>query len=97
MNRITRLISTADERVNKRSGTIFPRLMAQMDVPAAGFLHMGDSFTSDFRKPLEAGWAARHLPVPRKVLAERRESHFKTCEAIFGRRQIALPMAAPTI
>jgi predicted HAD superfamily hydrolase len=97
MNRVARLISTADERVNKRSGTIFPRLTAQMDMFASDFLHMGDSFTSDFRKPLEAGWSARHLPVPQKVLAERRESHFQTCEAFFGRRRIALPIAAPTI
>lgn len=97
MSRVKRLISTADERVNKRSGTIFPRLAREMDVPPEAFLHMGDSLTSDYAMPLRAGWAARYLPVPRAVLAQRRESHFQACETLFGRRQIVLPMAVPTL
>lgn len=97
MKRVTRLISTADERVNKRSGTIFPRLARDMDAHPKDFLHMGDSLTSDFVMPLQAGWAARYLPVPQANQARRRESHFQSCARLFGRRQAPLPMAVPTL
>lgn len=97
MGRVTRLISTADERVNKRSGTIFPRLAREMDAQPGDFLHMGDSLTSDFVMPIRAGWAARYLPVPHAVQVRRRESHFQSCATLFGQRQTALPMAVPTL
>lgn len=95
MGRVARLISTADERLNKRSGTIFPRLAREMDVPPNKFLHMGDSLTSDFVMPIRAGWTARYLPVPHATQIRRRESHFQSCAALFGRRQTFLPMAVP--
>ena len=97
MSRVAQLISTADTRINKRSGTIFPYLSKMMDIEPEEFLHMGDSLTSDFRKPIEAGWAARYLPVPRKLLQERRDSHFKTIETVFGQRKLPLPMSVPTV
>lgn len=97
MGRVKRLISTADERVNKRSGTIFPRLAREMDAQPDDFLHIGDSLTSDFVMPIRAGWAARHLPVPQAAQVRRRESHFQSCATLFGRRQTALPMAVPTL
>ncbi|MBS1301789.1 hypothetical protein [Loktanella sp. SALINAS62] len=97
LGRVTRLISTADERVNKRSGTIFPRIFREMDLQPGAFLHMGDSLTSDYIMPIRSGWAARYLPVPRATLIKRRESHFQCCATMFGRRQTSLPMAAPAL
>lgn len=68
---IKAVISSADVIVNKRSGTIFPRLAAQFERAPGEFLHVGDSFVSDFRRPREAGWHAFHLPVATGELDER--------------------------
>lgn len=97
MDRVARLISSGDERVNKRSGTIFPHLMRDMGAQPGDFLHMGDSLTSDFVMPIRSGWAAQYLPVPLAVQEKRRENHFQSCATLFGQRQTALPMAVPTL
>lgn len=60
---IERLVSSADAIRNKRSGTIFPWLEKELDVPAEQFLHIGDSLISDFQRPIRAGWKAMHFPI----------------------------------
>lgn len=97
MNRIARLVSTAETRLNKRSGTIFAPLAAQLGTAPERILHIGDSLVSDYRRPIEAGWRARHLPVPRRVLAARRACHLATCAELFGAADFALPMSVPSL
>lgn len=89
------VISSADLRVNKRSGTIFPVLAAEWDVEPTRILHIGDALLSDFRQPLAAGWQAQVLPVPRVLLNARADSHRATALRLFGDADLPLPMAVP--
>lgn len=97
MDRVDWLISTADIRVNKRSGTVFAHVTEDLDLRPQDILHMGDSLQSDFRNPAAAGWKTRYLPVPIALRKQRRESHFETCDRLFGDRQFTLPMSVPAI
>lgn len=73
MAQVERLWSSADEIVSKRSGKIFSRIEAELGEPAEAFVHFGDALPGDFVRPRECGWAAGHLPVPRKAIARRKE------------------------
>lgn len=73
MAQVERLWSSADEIVSKRSGKMFSRVAADLGEPAEAFVHFGDALTGDFIRPRECGWAAGHLPVPRKAIARRKE------------------------
>lgn len=97
MSRVEALVSSADTTKNKRSGTIFSHLQELLGFSSNEVLHLGDSFTSDVRQPIRAGWAARHLPVPHALLKERYDCHFRTCEAIFGSSAVSLPMQKPAV
>ncbi|MFD0463224.1 hypothetical protein ACFQY9_16710 [Microvirga aerilata] len=67
------LFSSADTVRNKRSGTIFPWLESRLDVPSSHFLHIGDSYISDFRQPKSFGWHAFHTPISEADLSLRKE------------------------
>lgn len=97
MSRIDHVISTADCRINKRSGTVFSHIEKKLNLAPYDFLHLGDSLASDFKRPIEAGWLAHHLPIPQKALQARRESHFNICERVFSERNLALPMSVPAV
>lgn len=75
---VERLYSSADVVRNKRSGTIYPWLQAQLEIHADRFLHVGDNLVSDYQRPIEAGWKAMHFPVSKAELIRRQQSlcHF---------------------
>lgn len=58
------IYSSADNTLNKRTGTIFGPVANALGIKPGGVLHIGDSFHSDYVMPLRCGWAAQHLPVP---------------------------------
>ncbi|THD85383.1 hypothetical protein E7811_06720 [Aliigemmobacter aestuarii] len=95
--RYTRLFSSADTHVNKRSGTVFPMIAEEMGLHPYRFLHLGDSLVSDFQRPSQAGWWAQHLPVPDMMTHARIRDHHATCEAVFGRPDYPLPMSVPSL
>lgn len=92
---LANIISSADEILNKRSGTIFPALAERYGLEGGRFLHLGDSFQSDYLMPKSCGWLAQHLPVPKVLLASRYESHHRTVQSLFGMKQFPLPMSRP--
>lgn len=97
MTRVSQLISTADTILNKRSGTIFPMLVNQLQMSPSRILHIGDSFVSDFHRPITAGWKAQHLPIPERLVKARIESHETTCAMVFGSKNFPLPMSKPSL
>lgn len=97
MTRVSQLISTADTTLNKRSGTIFPMVEEKFEMTPSGILHIGDSFVSDFRRPIAAGWKAQHLPIPELLLKARIQSHETTCAMVFGDKNFPLPMSKPSL
>lgn len=96
-SRVEAVISSADITLNKRSGTVFAHLERQFDLTGSQILHVGDSLASDFRAPIAAGWQAQFLPVPRRLLERRLESHRRTASALFGDADFPLPMAQPAL
>lgn len=58
------IYSSADNTLNKRTGTIFGPVANALGVKPGQILHVGDNFHSDYAMPRRSGWAAQHLPVP---------------------------------
>jgi predicted HAD superfamily hydrolase len=67
------LFSSADLKINKRSGTIFPFICAEFDVKPSRCFHTGDSLESDYRRARSAGWNAFFHPVSDLELAAREQ------------------------
>lgn len=97
MRLVSRVYSTADTTVNKRSGTIFARIARDLATDPGRFLHLGDSRVSDYLQPGLAGWAAQYLPLPRGLAHARRDDHLATCAAQFGDAHFPLPMSVPSV
>ena len=89
--------SSADTVRNKRSGTLYPVVAAELAVPPGRILHLGDSFGSDFAAAVSAGLQAIHLPVPRALARRRHDSHHATLARLFGEDVPDLPIAAPAL
>ncbi len=67
------LFSSADLKINKRSGTIFPFICSEFDVRPNRCFHTGDSLESDYRRARAAGWHAFYHPVSNPELAAREQ------------------------
>jgi FMN phosphatase YigB (HAD superfamily) len=87
MAKVARLWSSADVIVSKRSGKVFARIEADMGLMPRDFVHFGDSLPGDVLRPRARGWAAWHMPVPRRTIADRRRrlQDFIAAEAAAGR------------
>lgn len=89
------ILSSADEKLSKASGTIFPLAEERLDASADAFVHVGDSHTGDMMQPLRAGWSALHLPVSAAEIHERRASHRSVMEKVRGGTGFVLDIAMP--
>ena len=69
---------SASSGLSKRGGTIFAYVEEQLGTDGEKILHLGDSYTSDFVRPKNAGWHALHLPVLRAEMRERTEDLQRT-------------------
>jgi FMN phosphatase YigB (HAD superfamily) len=67
------LYSSADTKVSKASGGIFPRVKEAEH--ATHVAHVGDSLRGDYLNPRAAGWRAMLWPIPGALLAERHTDH----------------------
>ncbi|RDC71406.1 hypothetical protein DLJ49_14435 [Rhodovulum sp. 12E13] len=94
-DRYDRLFSSADTRVSKASGLIFPLVEAALGLPPTAFVHAGDSMQGDFAQPARRGWAALHLPLSRAELVARRTCHIASARALDEAHAIALDIALP--
>jgi FMN phosphatase YigB (HAD superfamily) len=65
------IFSSADLVVSKRSGRIFGKIEAHMEMPPDAFLHIGDAWEGDVVQPRTAGWNAMHFPIARGELSAR--------------------------
>jgi len=87
------IYSSGDYKLSKASGQIFNLVASRMD--ADSFFHIGDSFKSDFMKPIEAGWDALHIPVPDAEIQLRKSSHDKAAERLLMEHGIKLQIQRP--
>lgn len=94
-DRYDRLFSSADTRVSKASGLIFPLVEAALGLPPAAFVHAGDSLQGDFAQPARRGWAALHLPLSRADVTARRNCHIASARALDEAHGITLDIALP--
>lgn len=60
---VTRIYSSADRILSKRSGRLFPAIEDDLGIPGGSILHLGDSLESDYRIPKRAGWQGQHYPI----------------------------------
>jgi FMN phosphatase YigB (HAD superfamily) len=89
------LVSSADTKVSKASGRIFPLLERVMRLEPGDFLHVGDSLLGDFRRPIQRGWRALHVPVAEAELQARRRDHAATASMLATRYRIVVDIAMP--
>ncbi len=89
------LISSADTKVTKASGGIFPLVEKALDAGPGQFLHLGDSFRGDVRMPRQRGWAAQFLPLSRADVAARQADHRTTLSSLSDRLGFAPAIAMP--
>ncbi len=59
------VFTSADLRLNKHTGRLFPAMLEALGCAAGDVLHVGDNPTSDLVRPRAFGIAALHLPAPR--------------------------------
>lgn len=67
------IYSSADSKVSKASAGIFSRVREASN--AATVVHVGDNLRGDYLNPRAHGWQALLLPVPERMLSERRTDH----------------------
>jgi len=89
------LFSSADHRVSKAGGLIFPLVEAALGRGPEAFLHAGDSLQGDFAAPIRRGWAAQHLPLADAERRARRACHAATARALEAEFGLSLDIAAP--
>jgi FMN phosphatase YigB (HAD superfamily) len=95
MEQFDRLYSSANEKVSKASGHIFPKIENWLSCPAEDFVHVGDSLHGDFKQPKRAGWKALHMPISRPERQRRRSDHFQTYNRLIEHCNLVSEVAAP--
>ena len=89
------IVSSADTKVSKASGGAFAIVEAKMNASPRDFVHIGDSLRGDFVQPVEHGWQALHLPLPKSAILARRRDHVSTAQRLASEYGIALDVAMP--
>jgi putative hydrolase of the HAD superfamily len=74
------VIVSINEGVRKPDASIFLEAARQLDSPASGVLHVGDSFEEDYQGAKRAGCQAKWLA--RRVTAERADGVIQSLEEI---------------
>jgi len=77
-----RIYSSADTKVSKASGGIFPIVEKDMNQSSKEFLHVGDSLKDDFQKPRMHGWNTLHFPISKIEISARRADHKATASSL---------------
>jgi len=95
MAQVDLLISSADTKVSKGSGGIFPLVEEALDATPDQFVHLGDSFRGDVRQPRLRGWAAQFLPLSRADVLARQTDHKTTMADLSSRLGFAPEIAMP--
>lgn len=90
------LVSSADTKVSKASGGIFPLVEGLMEKKPEDFVHLGDSFRGDVAQPLRRGWRAFHLPLAQSDILERQGDHRATQEMLAERHALDIDIAMPS-
>ena len=57
------VVSSANEKVSKRSGGVFSIIERLVGCGPESFFHIGDSHLGDYQNPRQRGWRAMHLPI----------------------------------
>lgn len=89
------IFSSADTKVSKASGGIFSRIQSVLKAESKDFLHVGDSYSGDYKKPKESGWNALHIPIPKSEIIERRKDHLKTAKYLKEKYSLSVDVAMP--
>ncbi|WP_421702452.1 HAD family hydrolase [Aliiroseovarius sp.] len=95
MDQVDLLISSADTKVTKGSGGIFPLVEEALGATPDQFVHLGDSFRGDVRQPRLRGWAAQFLPLSRTDVVARQADHKTTMADLSSRLGFAPKIAMP--
>ncbi len=59
-----RIISSADQKFTKHSGSAYPALLTEFELEPADVLHIGDNLRSDYQLARVNGIRSGYLPVP---------------------------------
>ncbi len=95
--KVSRIYSSADTVVNKRSGLVYDLVCSEQGAAPERILHMGDSLEGDFAAAKRRGLEAIHLPIPRAVTAKRLDSHRRILSGLAGDADLPLPIAPPVL
>ncbi len=95
MGLVDLLISSADTKVSKGSGGIFPLVEQALGAAPRDFVHLGDSFRGDVRGARMRGWTAQFLPLSRADIAARQADHVATMRALRDRLGFVPTIAMP--
>lgn len=74
----TAVVSSADHKVTKHSGSAYPALLQARGLRPEQLFHLGDNLRSDYQLARNAGIASAHLPIPSSELETIRQSRFET-------------------
>ncbi|MGQ3676226.1 hypothetical protein ACT6QH_12100 [Xanthobacter sp. TB0139] len=97
LNQFDLIISSADTIVSKNSGGIFCLAEEQAGAARDRYLHIGDNIKGDFQSPIQHGWKAIHLPIPRQEALKRRADHVSTAEMLKAQFFIDTDIALPRV
>lgn len=89
------VLSSADKTVSKASGGLFAIAERELGATPGDFLHLGDSLSGDFQRPIERGWRALHLPLADADVVARRKDHQVTMSMLKERHGICVDIAEP--
>ena len=90
-----RVFSSADLRLSKHTGRLFPALLATLGKPASDILHIGDNLVSDLERPQAHAIAALLLPRQRPPAAAYPDCHHITRLALSHANTRAQPPPGP--
>lgn len=89
------IISSADTKHSKASGGIFPIIETRLGLPGSSFMHIGDSFNGDFKRPKQRGWEALHLPIADAEVKDRRADHLASTAMLQREFSLQVDIASP--
>jgi predicted HAD superfamily hydrolase len=89
------LISSADTKVSKATGGIFPLVEKALAAGPEKFVHLGDSFRGDVAQPLRRGWQALHLPLSNFDIQERRRDHLEMQNKLAAEYALTIDISMP--
>ncbi|WP_172329506.1 hypothetical protein [Mangrovicoccus sp. HB161399] len=97
LEKVSRIFSSADTVVNKRSGLVYDLVCGECGVEPGRILHLGDSLEGDFLAAKRRGLEAIHLPVPKALMRQRLDSHRRLMAELAGESPLPLPIAPPAL